>query len=488
MDIANVCLFCGVLLLLTVATVALRSLLKYTDYGVDPAIIETFRPRIRIWWILFGLLACVFFLGPFVTVIFFFLLSLTILREYITLTPKSPADHRTLFGIYLFFTPLQFTLVGINPDWFMQATGFTPYQVFSILLPGYVFLVLPGMMAISGDPKRFLERTAKLQLGLIICVYSLSYVPALLTLNLPNAGTRPETAVATVLNRNLEETIIESLGGLNGQDAVVRTQEYQEYDVNDANNSDTTSIPNAPWETIVSGEETALIEERHIEERYNEERYNEERHNGETDSAADSALGEIGQDDGIHQNSSHHQDSSPNGEMNGLMSDSQAPQVQTSDDRNTISPDTASQQVLRAFPITTSQHFQLLFFFFLIVQCSDVFQYLGSRASRQHIVADQINSTRTWKGVLVGILATALLGVVLWYFTPFPFWWQAGLVAMIVAAMGFLGSMTMSAIKRDRGVGSYGALIPGHSSFLDRLDSLCFAAPVFYHCVWFFTT
>jgi phosphatidate cytidylyltransferase len=84
-------------------------------------------------------------------------------------------------------------------------------------------------------------------------------------------------------------------------------------------------------------------------------------------------------------------------------------------------------------------------------------------------------------------MTSALLGVILWYFTPFfPQWWQAGLAAMLVALMGFLGSMTMSAIKRDRGVGSYGALIPGHSGFLDRIDSLCFAAPVFYHVVWYF--
>jgi len=110
-DTPTLCLFCGVLLLLTAATAGLRSLLKYTDFGVDPAVVETFRPRIRTWWILFGLLAVVFFAGPIATVFLFFLLSITILREYITLTPKSPADHQTLFWIYLFFTPLQFILV-----------------------------------------------------------------------------------------------------------------------------------------------------------------------------------------------------------------------------------------------------------------------------------------------------------------------------------------------------------------------------------------
>ncbi|MDR0327180.1 MAG: phosphatidate cytidylyltransferase [Planctomycetaceae bacterium] len=375
MDVPTLCLFIGVLLLLIAATVGLRSLLKYTDFGVDPAVVATFRPRIRTWWMLFGLLFAAFAGGPSVTVFLFFVLSVTIFREYITLTPKSPADHQTFFVIYLVFTPLQFALVGVNPELFHQVTGFTPYQVFSLLLPGYVFLVLPGMMAISGDPKRFLERTAKLQLGLIVCVYSLSYAPALLTLDLPSGSAMNEPPPATVLN-HLEETVIATL-----------PVEYQP-----------TSLA-----------ETASAER-----------------------------------------------------------------------------ELSAPQLLRTLPIVSGKHFQLLFFFILVVQLGDVFQYLWSRASRRYVVAEQINFTRTWGGILGGMMTTALLGVALWYFTPFPCWWQAGLAAMLVALMGFLGSMTMSAVKRDRGVGSYGALIPGHSGFLDRIDSLCFAAPVFYHFVWYF--
>ena len=378
MDTPTVCLFLGVFFLLTAATVGMRSLLKYTDYGVDPAIIETFRPRIWIWYILFGALAGAFLLGLLATIIFFFVLSVAILREYITLTPKSPADHQTLFFIYLVFTPLQFALVGINPQWFLQVTGLTPYQVFSMLLPGYVFLVLPGMMAISGDPKRFLERTAKLQLGLIICVYSLSYAPALLTLDLSNGSANAEPIP------NVQNNVIAYLGGTD-YPIQYKPAVYQQMEI---------------------------VEEM----------------------------------------------------------------------------DSSSAQLLRIFlPSISGKHFQLLFFFILIVQFGDVFQYLWSRASRRFVVAGQINSNRTWEGLLGSMVSTALLGAALWYFTPFPYMWQAGLVAMLVSLMGFLGSMTMSAIKRDRGVSSYGALIPGHSGFLDRIDSLCFAAPVFYHLVWYFT-
>jgi phosphatidate cytidylyltransferase len=46
----------------------------------------------------------------------------------------------------------------------------------------------------------------------------------------------------------------------------------------------------------------------------------------------------------------------------------------------------------------------------------------------------------------------------------------------------------MSAIKRDRGIKDFGSTIPGHGGIMDRLDSLCFAAPVFFHAVRFFYT
>jgi phosphatidate cytidylyltransferase len=377
MDVLTSCLFIGVLVLLIAATVAITALRRYVDFGVDPAILDTFRTRIRAWWLLFGLLAVAFICGPLVTTIFFFILSIVILREYITLTPKSPADHQTLFWIYVFFTPLQFIMAGVNPDWFTALTGLVPYQVFSVLLPGYVFLILPGSMAASGDPKRFLERTAKLQLGLIICVYSLSYAPALLTLDLPASSVTEEMPTAAILDHGLENTVIETL----------------------------TSSENTASETAVqkNQEPTFLTSSR------------------------------------------------------------------------------------RMLPIMSGKHFQLLFFFILIVQLGDVFQYLWSHASRRYIVAPKINSNKTWEGVLGGAVSTALLGVALWYFTPFPKWWQAGLIALIASLMGFAGNMTMSAIKRDRGVSGYGTLIQGHSGFLDRIDSLCFAAPVFYHLAWLFS-
>ncbi len=73
-----------------------------------------------------------------------------------------------------------------------------------------------------------------------------------------------------------------------------------------------------------------------------------------------------------------------------------------------------------------------------------------------------------------------LLGAVLWWATPFP-WWMAAAMSAVIAILGFAGGLTLSAIKRDRGVKDYGTLVEGHGGVLDRIDSICFAAPVFFH-------
>jgi phosphatidate cytidylyltransferase len=61
-------------------------------------------------------------------------------------------------------------------------------------------------------------------------------------------------------------------------------------------------------------------------------------------------------------------------------------------------------------------------------------------------------------------------------------------MSMIIAVMGFAGGMVMSAIKRDRGVADYGTLVQGHPGLMDRIDSICFAAPIFFHMTRYFFT
>ena len=124
--------------------------------------------------------------------------------------------------------------------------------------------------------------------------------------------------------------------------------------------------------------------------------------------------------------------------------------------------------------------FTLVAWLILVVQASDVLQYVWGKALGRHLLAPRVSPSKTVEGLVGGVLSACALGVALSPFTPFN-GWQAGLIALAVTLMGFLGGLIMSAIKRDRGVKDWGTLVQGHGGILDRLDSLVFSAPVFLH-------
>ena len=96
-----------------------------------------------------------------------------------------------------------------------------------------------------------------------------------------------------------------------------------------------------------------------------------------------------------------------------------------------------------------------------------------------------MQASQTWEGFAGGVLCATAAGTMIWWATPFaPA--QAAILAFVIAIMGFTSGLVMSAIKRDLGVKDYGSLIPGHGGVLDRIDSLCFAAPVFFHLTRYF--
>jgi phosphatidate cytidylyltransferase len=307
----------SVLGLLLVAFFVGRALRRQPESTVNPAVIRTLNLRILTWWMMFLIIIVGLLLGPVATTVFFGLVSFWALREFITMTPTRRGDHRTLFWSFIVFTPLQYVLIALKA-----------YVIYTIMIPVYASLFVPARIAISGDPKRFLERVAKIQAGLLICVYCLSHAPAILSL-----------------------VLMEHVAG----------QKVQ-------------------W---------------------------------------------------------------------------------------------------------PGSNASVLFFFVLIVQLNDVLQYMWSQLLGRHVIAPQINASRTWEGLIGGALSTMLAGMVLSWATPFGLYW-AGPVAGAVALAGFAGSMTMSGIKRDRGVKDYGTLVSGHAGVLDRIDSLCFAAPVFFHITRFF--
>jgi phosphatidate cytidylyltransferase len=296
---------------------------------INKGFVRILNNRVQAWWMMYGVMGATLFWGShrLPAVLFFFVISFWGLREFITLTPTRLGDHRALFWVFFIFAPLQYLLVWLgNRSYTVLGITFDAGQLFMNLIPIYALLFVPARIALAGDHKRFLERSAKIQMGLYLCVYALSHAPALLDLQL-KAG-------------------------------------------------------NELWTDGTAG---------------------------------------------------------------------------------------------------------VLLFFLLVVQLSDVFQFGWDKMIGNRVIAPNINATKSWEGFVGGTLSAALAGMGLWWVTPFtPL--QAASMALVLSVMGFLGSMAMSAIKRDRGVHDFGTLVEGHAGVLDRFDSICFAAPVFFHLTRFFFT
>ena len=308
-DTALTTLVGGVLALLVFASVAGWILDRRVTSASGRATVIDINTRIRAWWVMALLFVVAVTTGPLVSIVLFALTSFLALREFVTLAPTRAGDHRALFWSFFIVTPLQYYLIW--QQW---------YGLFSILIPVYVSIFLAIRGALAGDTDRFLERTATNQWGLLVCVYFVSYVPALLMLRIPG---------------------------------------YE-----------------------------------------------------------------------------------------------------------------------RQAPL-------LIFFLVLVVQLSDVLQYVWGKAVGKRRIAPSISPNKTWEGFVGGIACATALGAAIWWATPFspP---VAAAMALVLTTMGFAGGLIMSAIKRDRGVKDYGALIGGHGGVLDRIDSLCFAAPVFFHLTRYF--
>ena len=127
----------------------------------------------------------------------------------------------------------------------------------------------------------------------------------------------------------------------------------------------------------------------------------------------------------------------------------------------------------------------LVVFIVSITQASDILQYIWGKLFGKHAIAPVLSPSKTVEGFAGGVLSAALLGALLSPITPFNAW-QSGLMALLIASLGFLGRLVLSAIKRDRGIKDWSQLIEGHGGMLDRLDSLCFSAPVFFHLTRYF--
>ncbi len=339
----------GVIVLLGLVTLVSVYVKRRRDLALDPAAVAQFHRRVTVWWVLCLLLATAFVLGRYWTVGLFGLMSLRALQEYITLTPTRRGDHRALFWVFFVFTPAQYIAVALDR-----------YELYSILIPVGAFLFLAIRIAMAGDYKNYLERVAKIQVGLMICVYCLSFAPALLTRRLPPQP-KPPPEQATAL----------------AQPSALGSSDREQ------------PLPGEPTPTVTRTAPTVIWPEVHEE---------------------------------------------------------------------------------RA---------RLLFFFVLVVQLADVLQYAWGRLLGRRPIAPEVSPSRTWEGFFGGVASATVMAALLSWAVPFPVW-QTATLAAATTAVGLAGGLVTSAVKRDRGVEDYGTLITGHGGILDRIDSLCFAAPVFF--------
>jgi phosphatidate cytidylyltransferase len=302
-------LFLGVLAVLALAS-AVGWVLSRRDGGRPSPAVDNLNARIKAWWVMVALLAGAFLCGTGGVVLLFAFASFFALREFLTLTETRRGDHYALAAMFFVVLPVQYWLIW--RDW---------YGLYSIFIPVYVFLLLPIIAVLRGDTTRFMVRIAEMQWGLMICVFCLSHVPALLTLDIP---------------------------GYEGRELL------------------------------------------------------------------------------------------------------------------------------------------LICFLVLVVQSSDVLQYVFGKLFGRRKVAPSLSPSKTWEGLVGGVASASLLGGALWWITPFTIP-QAFGMAVVITLLGFFGGLVMSAIKRDRGVKDWGRMIEGHGGMLDRLDSVVFAAPVFFHLTryWF---
>jgi phosphatidate cytidylyltransferase len=174
----------GVLVLVTIVVFAITLRERphaEDDSGFDQALDRKQRllRDLRAVWIGGVLFWLAWMSGPVGATLGFGVFSFLALREFITLVHTRRGDHRSLILAFFVALPLQYILVGVRA-----------FDLFAVFVPVYVFLAIPVASALAGDPERFLERNAKIQWGIMVCVFGLSHAPALLLLRLPGFGDR----------------------------------------------------------------------------------------------------------------------------------------------------------------------------------------------------------------------------------------------------------------------------------------------------------
>jgi phosphatidate cytidylyltransferase len=125
---------------------------------------------------------------------------------------------------------------------------------------------------------------------------------------------------------------------------------------------------------------------------------------------------------------------------------------------------------------------ELVLYLVLLTAFNDVLQYLWGKSFGKHKIIPKVSPNKTVEGFVGAFFSISILAVLFSYLTPFN-WYEALGAGMLISAAGFVGDVVISMIKRDIGVKDSGNLIPGHGGVLDRVDSLVYTAPLFFHYV-----
>ena len=127
----------------------------------------------------------------------------------------------------------------------------------------------------------------------------------------------------------------------------------------------------------------------------------------------------------------------------------------------------------------------LVLFLVFLTEFNDVAQYVWGKALGRHKIIPKVSPNKTWEGFAGGVATTTFLAVILsGWLTPMS-WKMAVLAGLLISVAGFVGDVTISALKRDIGLKDSGSMLPGHGGILDRIDSLTFTAPLFFHFIYY---
>ncbi len=126
----------------------------------------------------------------------------------------------------------------------------------------------------------------------------------------------------------------------------------------------------------------------------------------------------------------------------------------------------------------------LLLFLIFLTEINDVMQFTWGKLLGKHKIVPKVSPNKTWEGFVGGLICTTVIGYFLGFLTPLNNY-QVVFVSFMIAASGFIGDIVMSSVKRDIGIKDMGSSIPGHGGILDRIDSLAYTTPVFFHLVYY---